>query len=130
MGLKVGELADQQAAAEAQEVDTSTYGNMQTHFDGAAGAFAYLLFVLLYMPCAAAMGALVRETGRQWALFTAAWCNYMAFMCATLFYQLATFAAHPEQSLLWTLSYGLSLLLLWWFGRRHGDIVARKVVTL
>ena len=21
-------------------------------------------------------------------------------------------------------------LLLWWFGRRHGDIVARKVVTL
>ena len=111
-------------------MDTSTYGNMQTHFDGAAGAFAYLLFVLLYMPCAAAMGALVRETGRQWALFTAAWCNYMAFMCATLFYQLATFAAHPEQSLFWTLSYGISLVLLWWLGRRHGDIVARKVVTL
>lgn len=130
MGLAVGELDDQQAAADAQEVDVSTYGNMQTHFDGAAGAFAYLLFVLLYMPCAAAMGALVRETGRQWALFTAAWCNYMAFMCATVFYQVATFAAHPEQSLFWIVSYGLSLLLLWWAGRRHGDIVARKVVTL
>ncbi|PPA31329.1 ferrous iron transporter B [Aeromonas jandaei] len=130
MGLAVGNLDDQKAAAEEQEVDVSTYGNMQTHFDGAAGAFAYLLFVLLYMPCAAAMGALVRETGRQWALFTAAWCNYMAFMCATVFYQLATFAAHPEQSLFWVSSYGLSLLLLWWAGRRHGDIVARKVVTL
>lgn len=130
MGLAVGELDDQQAAADAQEVDVSTYGNMQTHFDGAAGAFAYLLFVLLYMPCAAAMGALVRETGRQWALFTAAWCNYMAFMCATVFYQVATFAAHPKQSLFWIVSYGLSLLLLWWAGRRHGDIVARKVVTL
>ncbi|MGL5092595.1 MAG: Fe(2+) transporter permease subunit FeoB [Aeromonas sobria] len=130
MGLAVGELDDQQAAADAQEVDVSTYGNMQTHFDGAAGAFAYLLFVLLYMPCAAAMGALVRETGRQWALFTAAWCNYMAFMCATVFYQVATFAAHPEQSLFWIVSYGLSLVLLWWAGRRHGDIVARKVVTL
>lgn len=130
MGLVVGELDDQQAAADAQEVDVSTYGNMQTHFDGAAGAFAYLLFVLLYMPCAAAMGALVRETGRQWALFTAAWCNYMAFMCATVFYQVATFAAHPEQSLFWIVSYGLSLALLWWAGRRHGDIVARKVVTL
>ncbi|HEH9438203.1 TPA: Fe(2+) transporter permease subunit FeoB [Aeromonas sobria] len=130
MGLAVGELDDQQAAADAQEVDVSTYGNMQTHFDGAAGAFAYLLFVLLYMPCAAAMGALVRETGRQWALLTAAWCNYMAFMCATVFYQAATFAAHPEQSLFWIVSYGLSLLLLWWAGRRHGDIVARKVVTL
>lgn len=130
MGLDVGNLDDQKAAAEAQEVDVSTYGNMQTHFDGAAGAFAYLLFVLLYMPCAAAMGALVRETGRQWALFTAAWCNYMAFMCATLFYQVATFAAHPEKSLFWIASYGLSLVLLWWAGRRHGDIVARKVVTL
>ncbi|MFB2829367.1 Fe(2+) transporter permease subunit FeoB [Aeromonas jandaei] len=130
MGLAVGNLDDQKAAAEEQEVDISTYGNMQTHFDGAAGAFAYLLFVLLYMPCAAAMGALVRETGRQWALFTAAWCNYMAFMCATVFYQLATFAAHPEQSLFWVASYGLSLVLLWWAGRRHGDIVARKVVTL
>lgn len=130
MGLAVGNLDDQKAAAEEQEVDISTYGNMQTHFDGAAGAFAYLLFVLLYMPCAAAMGALVRETGRQWALFTAAWCNYMAFMCATVFYQLATFAAHPEQSLFWVASYGLSLVLLWWAGRRHGDIVARKVVIL
>lgn len=130
MGIKVGDLEDKQAAAEAQEVDTSTYGNMQTHFDGVAGAFAYLLFVLLYMPCAAAMGALVRETGRQWALFTAAWCNYVAFLCATLFYQLATFAAHPAQSLVWSLSYLLSLVLLWWLGRRHGDIVARKVVTL
>ena len=130
MGIKVGDLADRQAAAEAQEVDTSTYGNMQTHFDGVAGAFAYLLFVLLYMPCAAAMGALVRETGRQWALFTAAWCNYVAFLCATLFYQLATFDAHPAQSLVWSLSYLFSLVLLWWLGRRHGDIVARKVVTL
>ncbi|WP_421342864.1 Fe(2+) transporter permease subunit FeoB [Aeromonas veronii] len=130
MGLAVGNLDDQKAAAEEQEVDVSTYGNMQTHFDGAAGAFAYLLFVLLYMPCAAAMGALVRETGRQWALMTAVWCNYMAFMCATLFYQVATFAAHPEQSLFWIVSYGLSLGLLWWAGRRHGDIVARKVVTL
>ncbi|MGL4716763.1 MAG: Fe(2+) transporter permease subunit FeoB, partial [Aeromonas sp.] len=71
LGLAVGELDNQQAAAEEQEVDISTYGNMQTHFDGAAGAFAYLLFILLYMPCAAAMGALVRETGRQWALLTA-----------------------------------------------------------
>ncbi|MFM4717921.1 Fe(2+) transporter permease subunit FeoB [Aeromonas bivalvium] len=130
MGIQVGELDDQQAAAQAQEVDVSTYGNMQSHFDGAAGAFAYLLFVLLYMPCAAAMGALVRETGRQWALLTAAWCNYMAFLCATLFYQLATFADHPEQSLLWVASYGLSLALLWWVGRRRGDIAARKVVTL
>ena len=45
---ELGELADQQAAAEAQEVDTSTYGIMQSHFVGAAGAVADLLFVLLF----------------------------------------------------------------------------------
>ncbi|MGL5030613.1 MAG: Fe(2+) transporter permease subunit FeoB [Aeromonas sp.] len=130
IGMDIGEMKDMDTAAQEQEVDVSTYGNMQTHFDGEAGALAYLLFVLLYMPCAAAMGALVRETGRQWALFTAVWCNYMAFMFATVFYQVATFAAHPAQSLFWVGSYALSLLLLWWAGRRHGDIVARKVVTL
>ncbi len=29
-------------------------------------------------------------------------------------------------------SFGVSglVVLLWWLGRRHGDIVARKVVTL
>jgi ferrous iron transport protein B len=82
------------------------------------------------MPCAAAMGALVRETGRPWAIYTALWCNYMAFMGATLFYQGASFARHPEQSLAWIGFYLGSLLLLWWLGRMRGDIVTRRVVAL
>lgn len=130
MGIAVGEVEDQAAAAEAQAVDVSTYSNMQSHFDGAAGALAYLIFVLLYMPCAAAMGALVRETGRGWAIFTALWCNYTAFMCSTLFYQGMTFVRHPQQSLLWFLFYLFISVLLWAAMRRHGDIVARKAVLL
>lgn len=41
-----GDFVDQ-TVTESQEVDLSTFANMQTHFDGQVGAFAYL-FVLLY----------------------------------------------------------------------------------
>ena len=129
-GLELGDLQDQAAMAEEQEVDLSTFANMQTHFDGQIGAFAYLLFVLLYMPCAAAMGALVRESGRNWAIFTAMWCNLMAFMVSTLYYQLATFSAHPAQSLAWVAFYGVVAVLTWWGMHRKGDILARKVVLV
>jgi Fe2+ transport system protein B len=40
---------------------TGTFGAMAERFDGQAGAFAYLLFVLLYFPCVATIGAIVRE---------------------------------------------------------------------
>lgn len=129
-GLELGDLEDKNAMAEEQEVSLSTYANMQTHFDGQVGAFAYLLFILLYMPCAAAMGSLVRETGRNWAIFTALWCNVMAFMISTLYYQLATFAAHPMQSLAWVAFYMVSAVLIWWGMHRKGNILARKVVLV
>lgn len=129
-GLELGDLEDKNAMAEEQEVSLSTYANMQTHFDGQVGAFAYLLFILLYMPCAAAMGSLVRETGRNWAIFTALWCNVMAFMISTLYYQLATFAAHPLQSLAWVAFYMVSAVLIWWGMHRKGNILARKVVLV
>lgn len=129
-GLELGDLKDKSVAAEEQKVDVSTFANMQSHFDGQIGAFAYLLFILLYMPCAAAMGALVRETGRNWAIFTALWCNFMAFMISTLYYQLATFAAHPLQSISWVIFYLVSAVIVWWGMRRKGNILARKVVLV
>ena len=54
---------DQEAAAEQQEVAVGTFGAMASRFDGQIGAFAYLLAVLLYMPCVAATAAIWRETG-------------------------------------------------------------------
>ena len=130
VGLELGDLQDQSAMAESQEVDLSTFANMQTHFDGQVGAFAYLLFILLYMPCAAAMGSLIRESGRNWAIFTAMWCNLMAFMISSLYYQLATFAAHPAQSMAWVAFYTMVAVLTWWGMHRKGNILARKVVLV
>ena len=130
MGLKVGNWRTSRRRPRPRRWTPPPTGNMQTHFDGVAGAFATCCSCCSTCPAPPPWARLVRETGRQWALFTAAWCNYVAFLCATLFYQLATFAAHPEQSLIWTLGYLLSLGLLWWLGRRHGDLIARRVVTL
>ena len=45
--------------ADAQGVNQAVFGAMQARFDGQAGAFAYLLFVLLYFPCVATIGAIV-----------------------------------------------------------------------
>ena len=68
-------------------------------FDGRAGAFAYLLFVLLYMPCFAAMGAVLKEFGWKWLVFTAVWTTGQALALSTLFYQVATMNRHFASSL-------------------------------
>ncbi len=101
MGLNVGNLTNSDEAAAAQNVKTATFTAMQHSFDGQAGAFAYLLFILLYTPCIAATSAIYRETSAGWAVFTVAWTTGIAYLTATLFYQIATFSQHPESSLLW-----------------------------
>ena len=75
--------------------------SMLAAFDGKAGAFAYLLFVLIYAPCVAAIAAIQRETGWKWMAFSVGYLTVLAWTLATLFYQTATFAAHPAQSAVW-----------------------------
>jgi ferrous iron transport protein B len=74
---------------------------MQARFDGQVGAFAYLLFVLLYFPCVATIGAIRRETGSGWAAFVAAWTTGIAYLTATVYYQAATWSLHPASSFSW-----------------------------
>jgi ferrous iron transport protein B len=101
LGLGIGDVSDQAAAAEEQEVTTGTFGAMASRFDGAAGAFAYLLFILLYFPCVAAIAAVYRETTPGWTLFVAVWTTGLGYMLATVFYQAAIFTRQPAISLAW-----------------------------
>ncbi len=101
LGLNIGDVSTLENAAEAQEVNTGTFGAMVARFDGQAGAFAYLLFILLYFPCAAATAAIYRETSMGWAIFAAAWTTGIAYALATIFYQIATLARHPISSIAW-----------------------------
>jgi ferrous iron transport protein B len=101
LGLDVGELGDKALAAESQQVSSGVFGAMAARFDGQPGAFAYLLFILLYSPCVATIGAIRREAGRAWAAFVVAWSTGIAYVTASVYYQAATFAAHPLAAGLW-----------------------------
>jgi len=101
MGLGIGDIHDPEAAAEEQAVAAGTFGAMAARFDGSAGAFAYLLFILLYFPCVAAVAAIYRETTAGWAAFAAVWTTGLGYASATVFYQAAVFARHPGLSLAW-----------------------------
>ena len=107
LGLDIGDVSNIENAAEQQEVVAGTFRVMRARFDGQAGAFAYLLFILLYFPCVAAIAAIYRETG-GWAIFVAGWTTGIAYMSAAIFYQLATFSQHPVYSATWIT--GLSLV--------------------
>ncbi|MFZ5772606.1 MAG: Fe(2+) transporter permease subunit FeoB [Thermodesulfobacteriota bacterium] len=107
LGLSVGNIATQEAAAEEQEVNVVIFGSMVSLFGSGVAAFAYLLFVLLYFPCSAAIAAVYRETNLKWTIFADTWTTLLAYMAATTFYQLATLGQHPAFSLAWITVEGL-----------------------
>lgn len=98
LAIDVGDVSDLSAVAEEQEVSLSTFDKIRSGFDGGIGAFAYLLFVLMYIPCASAIGTFARELGGRWATFVGVWTSLLAYVSATGFYQVATFNVHPTQS--------------------------------
>jgi len=121
LGLNIGAVDDMASAATEQEVKTDTFAAMQHSFDGKAGAFAYLLFILLYAPCVAATAAIYRETNTGWTLFVVFWTTGIAYMTATIFYQTMTYSQHPEYSLVWIsgliIAFLLVLVGLWLTGK-------------
>ncbi|EAR09092.1 ferrous iron transport protein B [Reinekea blandensis] len=101
LGIRVGDYASLDEAAAEQEVRTSTLQTMVALFVSPFAAFCYLVFILLYTPCVASMGALVREAGSRWAWLIVGWSTVVAYAAAVSLYQLGTLALHPLSSLLW-----------------------------
>ncbi len=135
LGIQIGDVSNLETAAEAQAVTNATFGAMMARFDGTAGAFAYLLFILMYFPCTVATAAIYRETGARWALFVAAWTTGVGYMSAVIFYQSATFTRHPLQSAAWIIGlllvFACVLLLLRMNGnkeRKNSVQVIRQLV--
>jgi ferrous iron transport protein B len=96
--LGLGVVGEEEATAEVSE---GTFGAMVARFDSAVGAFAYLLAVLLYMPCVAATAAIYRETGAAWAVFASLWTSGLAYGAAVIAFQAGTFARDPATATLW-----------------------------
>lgn len=109
--------ADEEEVARELETDVSVFKNMRTHFSqGPHQAFAYLLFILLYVPCIAAMGAAFRELGRFYGVLLTLYLTILGWCVATLYYQLTL--GHQT---LWIMTASSILALLfgsfWLIGR-------------
>ena len=102
------------AVSDAKQAETLSLGHqkMESLFNGWQGAFAYLVFVLLYTPCAAAIGALVKEGGLLWTGVVTGWSTSVAYVGAVCTYQILTFAQHPVSSLI---AMGIALVWLLFF---------------
>lgn len=113
LGISIGDVSDSTAVAEEQGVEAQTLTNMASLFSSSFAAFCYLVFVLLYAPCVAVLGAINKEAGWRWTLLVFSWSTGLAYVTATVIYQLGTFAEHPTFSMLWIFSMigGLSLFV-------------------
>ncbi|MFA5498658.1 MAG: Fe(2+) transporter permease subunit FeoB [Candidatus Cloacimonadia bacterium] len=88
-------------ANEEEEVEVRAEGEMVRRFGGKNNAFAYLLFVLIYLPCLATLGAIYKETNLGWTIFSVAYQSLFAWIIATTYYQLSIFRHNPASSAGW-----------------------------
>ncbi|MCL1113517.1 Fe(2+) transporter permease subunit FeoB [Shewanella basaltis] len=119
LSIAIASITDLDEAAAELSVDTSTFSALQSGFKTQLAAFSYLLFILLYTPCVAAMGALVNEFGAKWARFAAIWTFSLAYGSATVIYQGATFSKHPVQSACWIGFFVIALVVFYmWLSKK------------
>ena len=88
--LGMGDVSsDEEAVAETFDTDTSVFKNMRLMFtQGKHQVFAYLLFIMLYVPCLAALGAAYRELGRFYTTVFGVYLTALGWSVATLYYQI------------------------------------------
>lgn len=79
---------DKSELKEELETDDVVFHQISSRFTFASG-FAYLIFVLLYFPCLATLGAAKQEMGGFFAFMMTAYSTILAWITATLIYQVA-----------------------------------------
>jgi ferrous iron transport protein B len=134
LGIQVVQYDTVDLAAADQAVRATTLTTMAVLFVTPFAAFCYLLFILLYTPCVAVMGALVREAGSRWAWVVISWSTVLAYGVATIVYQLGTVLEHPLSSSAWVVGMlvliGLYLLLIKRMGRPLPSIAPSNRIPL
>jgi ferrous iron transport protein B len=78
---------EEEAAREAG-MDSGVFERLRSSFTP-AGAYAYLIFILLYFPCVAAQGAAMRELGRRLGWLLPTYLTIFAWVAAVLVFQIA-----------------------------------------
>ncbi|MBN3860177.1 Fe(2+) transporter permease subunit FeoB [Neisseriaceae bacterium PsAf] len=106
-----GKLADGdiETVKAEEEVSDQTVTKIRTLFPSTAAVMAYLIFILLYTPCVAALGAIYRESTLRWTIMIAIWTFAIAWICATAYYQFSLLGTDANQQ---ALTYLISLPIL------------------
>ena len=106
--LGVGVVAEDDAVIAVNiGADSRTFAALRKSFNNDwTRAYAYLLFVLIYFPCIAAMGAIFREIGPKYGILAVTYLTILAWCLATLFFQIAT-----GHSLIWII-FSIALIAL------------------
>ena len=100
LGFGLVQEEDQEVLAEEIGAETSIFGMMHRYFTkGRPQAFAYLLFILLYFPCLAAFGAVMKEAGPVLGILNAVYLTLLGWIVTTLYYQFAV-----GHSILWIIT--------------------------
>ncbi|BCG63543.1 MAG: ferrous iron transport protein B [Methyloprofundus sp.] len=105
---------------------------LHNNFHGQVGIYAYMLFVLLYFPCIATTSSAYKESGFAWTTFMWFWATGLAYLIATLFYQLATFNQHPGATISWVIACFIVLLSVvlgfrYWRPRDPTDSLEKQI---
>jgi ferrous iron transport protein B len=89
------------ASAADNPVSQSVYGIMAQRFDGQIGAYAYLLFVLLYIPCVSTMAVIRQEANKHYMWMSVVWSFVVAYIAAVGFYQIAKLVQNDPHWVSW-----------------------------
>ena len=111
LGISIGDVSDLDSVADEQDIETTTLSNMAALFSGPFAAFCYLVFILLYAPCVAVLGAINKEAGWHWTLLVFGWSTGLAYITATVIYQIGTFFVNPLFSSMWIIGM-LTILIV------------------
>ena len=88
--LYTGEAdADEESAPLKEKLQTATKPD-GSHVFNPVVAYSFMLFILLYFPCIAALAAIKREAGTKWMVFEIFYTTGVAWLISFIFYQLAT----------------------------------------
>lgn len=109
------------AIQEANDVDDSTVSEIQRYFTSDAAVIAYLIFILLYTPCVAALGTVYREAGTKWTILVASWTFVIGWILATGYFQLHLLRSIGGNSpIVWLISLVIALFAIFMLLRFMG----------
>ena len=83
---------DEESTSLKEKLQSATRPDGKPVFDSIV-AYSFMLFILLYFPCIAALAAIKREAGWKWVAFEVVYTTGVAWLVSFLFYQIARMLA-------------------------------------